>query len=174
MKRPLLFLLAAALCVSTPAFAQTTIGVVNIQKIMRDSKAANSVRNQLKDKQKSFQAELDSKEKALLAEDQSLVKESKGADKADFEKKVKDFQAKAAGAQREVQTKKAQLDKAFAGALENIQSNVLTIVQQVATEKKLSVVLTSSQILYADGSLDITDEVQKRLDSKLPSVKVNF
>lgn len=174
MKRPFLLMLAAALAVATPAAAETTVGVVNIQQIMRDSKAANSVRNQLKEKQKSFQADLDSKEKALLAEDQSLVKQSNTADKAAFEQKVKDFRAKAAGAQREVQQKKVQLDKAFAGALEQIQNNVLSIVKEVATEKKLTIVLTSSQVLHADSSLDITSEVQKRLDSKLPNVKVNF
>ena len=174
MKRPLFFLLAATLMVSSPAFAETNVAVVNIQKIMRDSKAANSVRDQLKEKQKSFQIELDSKEKALLAEDQSLVKQSNTTDKAAFEQKVKDFRTKAAGAQREVQTKKIQLDKAFAGALEQIQDNVITIVKDVSAEKKFTLVLTSSQVLYADGSLDITDEVQKRLDSKLPNVKVNF
>ncbi len=174
MKRSFLFLLAATLCVASPAFAETAVGVVNIQQIMRDSKAANSVRSQLKDKQKGFQAELDTKEKALLAEDQSLVKQSSTVDKAAFDQKVKDFRSKAAGAQREVQTKKLQLDKAFAGALEQIQTNVLTIVKEVAAEKKLNVVLTSSQVLYNDSSLDITAEVQKRLDSKLPNVKVNF
>jgi Skp family chaperone for outer membrane proteins len=174
MKRPLLFTLALALSLASPAFAETTVGVVNIQKIMRDSKAANSVRTQLKEKQKAFQIELDSKEKALMAEDQSLVKQSSTVDKAAFEQKVKDFRTKAAGAQREVQTKKVQLDKAFAGALEQIQGNVLTIVKEVAAEKKLTLVVTSSQVLYADGSLDITSEVQQRLDTKLPNVKVNF
>lgn len=174
MKRPFLLLLAAVFAVASPAFAETTVGVVNIQKIMRDSKAANSVRAQLKEKQKSFQTELDTKEKALMAEDQALVKQSAGTDKAAFEQKVKDFRAKAAGAQREVQTKKVQLDKAFAGALEQIQGNVLTIVKEVAAEKKLTLVVTSSQVLYADNSLDITGDVQQRLDSKLPNVKVNF
>ena len=174
MKRPLLLVLAAMLLVAEPAFADTTVGVVNIQQIMRDSKAANSVRGQLKEKQKSFQADLDAKEKALLAEDQSLAKQSTTTDKAAFEQKVKDFRAKAATAQREVQTKKMQLDKAFAGSLEQIQTSVLAIVKDVAAEKKLSLVLTSSAALYNDPTLDITPEVLKRLDAKLPTVQVNF
>ncbi len=174
MKRSVLFFVAAMLSLASPAFAETTVGVVNIQQIMRDSKAANSVRNQLKEKQKSFQSDLDSKEKQLLAEDQALAKQSETADKKAFEQKVKDFRTKAANAQREVQTKKIQLDKAFAGALEQIQTTVLAIVKEVATEKKLTLVLTSSQVLYADSSLDITRDVQARLDSKLPNVKVNF
>jgi Skp family chaperone for outer membrane proteins len=174
MKRPFFLLLAATLLAASPALADDTIGVVNIQKIMKDSKAANSVRGQLKEKQKSFQSELDAKEKALYTEDQSLVKQSNTTDKAAFDQKVKDFRAKAADAQREVQNKKLQLDKAFAGALEQIQTTVIAIVKDVAAEKKLSLVVTSSQVLYNDPALDITAEVQQKLDAKLPNVTVNF
>jgi Skp family chaperone for outer membrane proteins len=165
---------AAGFTLTTPAFAETNVGVVNIQKIMRDSKAANSVRAQLKEKQKSFQAELDAKEKALLAEDQSLVKQSNTTDKAAFQEKIKAFQSKAANAQREVAVKKQQLDKAFAGALEQIQTSVIAIVKEIAAQKKLNLVATSSSVLYNDAALDITAEVQQKLDAKLPTVKVAF
>ena len=158
----------------TPAFAET-IGVVNVQKIMKDSKAAQSVRTQLQAKQKSFQAELEAKEKALLAEDQALAKEQATAkDKAAFEQKVKDFRAKAASAQREVQAKKGQLEKAFADSLEQIQNTVIAIVKEVATEKKMNLVVSSAQVLHADASMDITADVLKRLDAKLPSVSVKI
>jgi outer membrane protein len=171
------FSLAVAACVAsaTPASAETVVGVVNVQKIMRDSKAAQSVRTQLQTKQKAFQSDLDAKEKALLAEDQALAKEQATAkDKAAFEKKVKDFRTKAASAQRDVQTKKAQLDKAFAGALEEIQNSVIAIVKTVAAEKKMNVVVSSSQVLYADTALDMTAQVLQQLDAKLPSVSVKF
>ena len=163
-----------AASISTPALADSAIGVVNIQRIMKDSKAATDVRNQLQAKQKAFQADLDSKEKALHAEDQSLAKQRSTTDKDAFAAKVKAFQTKAAEAQKEVQTKKAQLDKAFNGALEQIQSSVTDITKQIATEKKLGMVVTSNQVIYADPALDVTDEVLKSLDAKLPSVKVNF
>lgn len=175
VSKALVALIAATLLFAeNPATAETNVGVVNIQKIMRDSKAAASIRTQLQTKQKAFQAELDAKEKQLLAEDQALVKERNNVDKEAFEKKVKDFRAKAANAQREVQVKKAQLDKAFAGALDDIQNNVTTIVKEVATEKKLTLVISSAQVLYTQPALDITDEVLKRLNSKLPNVSVKF
>jgi outer membrane protein len=175
MKKLILIALSSLMLISAPAIAaDTNVGVVNVAKIMRDSKAAVSVRNQLQAKQKAFQAELDGKEKALLAEDQALVKQKDSTDKAAFEKKVKDFREKAAAEQRGVQAKKAALDKSFAAALEDIQKNVLDIVKQVAAEKKLNLVVSSAQVLYSDNSLDVTDEVLKRLDSKLPTVAVKF
>jgi outer membrane protein len=174
MKKTILTAITAFALMAQPVFANTAIGFVNVTRIMQDSKAAASVRNQLQAKQKAFQTELDSKEKELLAEDQALIKQKDKVEKDAFDKKVKAFREKAAGAQRQVQEKKAQLDKAFGASLEEIQKSVIEIVKQVAAEKKLTLVLSSAQVLYGDTSLEITDEVLKRLDAKLPTIAVKF
>lgn len=167
-------LLAAFVANASPALAETTVAVVNTQKIMRDSKAAQSVRSQLQAKQKTFQADLDAKEKQLMAEDQALVKQRNSVEKAAFEQKVKDFRTRASEAQREVQTKKLAVDKALAVSLESIQNTVLDIVKEVAAEKKITLVVSSAQVLYTDSALDITNEVLDRLNKKLPTVAVKF
>lgn len=167
-------LFAASLALSAPAFADSEIGIINVEKIMAKSKAAQSVRTQLQSKQKSFQAELDAKQKQLVQEDQELVKQKNTLAKDAFEKKVKDFQAKAATAQREIQTKKSSLDKAFAAALGQIQEKVVAISKNVAENKDLKAIISASQVLYGDPELDITDDVLEQLDSDLPSVSVKF
>lgn len=164
----------STMAMANQAAAETNIGIVNTQKIMHESKAAQSVRTQLQAKKKEFQAALDAKEKQLLAEDQALAKQQGSVEKAAFEQKVKDFRAKAAAAQREVEQKRQQVDKALAGALENIQATVIGIVKEIAAEKKLNVVVSSAAVLYTDPALDITDEVLNRLNSKLPNVTVKF
>jgi len=174
MFRTALAALALTLATGFTAAHAEGLGVVNTQKIMRESKAAQSVRSQLQSKQKAFQAELDAKEKQLLAEDQALAKQSNTVEKAAFEQKVKDFRTKAAAAQREVQQKKMAVDKALAESLASIQKTVIEITKEVATEKKLSAVVSASAVMYAEPSLDITDEVLKRLNSKLPNVSVKF
>lgn len=174
MRKFIVTALAALSFLATPAFADTSVGVVDIAKIMKESKAASSARSQIQAKQKTFQSELDAKEKALHAEDQALAKEQGKTEKAAFEAKVKAFREKAVKEQRGVQEKKMSLDKAFTSSLEEIQKNVLDIVKQVATEKKLNLVVSASQVLYGDDALNITDEVLKRLDAKLPNVSVKF
>jgi outer membrane protein len=172
-----LTLLSITLLTSAPyAHAEDikAIGVVNIQKIMRDSKAANSVREQLKTKQKSFQSELDGKEKALQQEDQALSKQRANLSQDAFNQKVESFRQKAVAARQEIQNKRAQLDKGFSGALGKIQDTTLTIIQGIAKDKGLKLVVSSAQVLYSDTALDITDEVLKKLNSDLPEVSVNF
>ncbi len=163
---------AVMLSAAQPAFA-ASYGVVNIQRIMQESKAATSVRNQLQAKQKAFQADLDAKQKALVAEDQQLAAQRSKLSKEAFEQKVKAFQTKAGNTQKEIQNKKAALDKAFAEALTKIQEKVGAITAEVAKAKGMNMVIAASQVVWGDASLDVTGEVLKKLDAVLPSVSVN-
>jgi Skp family chaperone for outer membrane proteins len=184
MKHTVKALLAAALLSSAavPAFAQdgapliasTKTAVVNIQMIMRDATAAKSVRDQLEAKQKAYQAEISKKEEALQKEDQELGKQRATLAKDVFESKVKALREKATATQKEVASKKATLDNAFESALGQIQKTVSEIITEQAKEKGFVVALPSSQILYADGSLDISQEVLTQLNKRLPKIDVKF
>ena len=158
------------------SFAQALdgIAVINIQDIMRDSLAAKSVKKKLEAKQKSFQNEMSKKDKDLQSKEKALAAQQSTLSAAEFQKIVKSFRTSAAKAQRDVSTKKAKLDKAFAAALATIQKTVVTIVEGMAKERGVKVVLPTSQLLYADPSMNITKEVLGKLNKKLPSVKVNF
>ncbi len=153
----LIAILVLACSLSLPA-AATEVAVVNIQKIMKDSKAANAVREQVKKKQKSFQAELDKKEKALQKEDQELAKQRNVLSQDAFKKKYDAFRKKAVDAQKEVRVKRAKLDKGLAKALADIQKKVTSIVASVAKEKGIDVVISGNLVLYTVSKQDITDE----------------
>lgn len=168
-------LFIALLAISTSqAHAQAKIAVVNIQKIMRESKAAEAVRQQLKSKQQSFQSELDKKEAELQKEDQELAKQRTVLSQEAFEAKYKDFRQKAAAAQAEVRTKRGALDKGFTKALADIQKKVTDIVASVAKEKGLDVAIAASPILYVNPTMDITQPVLERLNKEMPNLTVNF
>lgn len=154
--------------------ADPTIAVLNIQEIMRQSKAAQSVRKQLESKQQQFQQEMGTKEEALQKEDQELAKQRSLLSPEAFQEKVEKFRNKATAMQKDVRSKKSQLDKAFGQALSDIQKAVHDIVEDIAKQKGLQLVVPTSQLLYADPALDISEEVQKKLDQKLPDIKLDF
>jgi outer membrane protein len=176
MKSTLLsiFAVLAILAFSIPAQAETKIAVVNIQKVMQDSTAAKSVREQLKSRQGSFESEMKKKEEDLRKQDQELSKQRSVLAPDAFEQKLREFREKASAAQKDVQAKKNQLDKAFGQALNDIQKSVFDIVGAISKEKALNAVIPTSQMLYADPALDITGEVTSRLNKQLPNVSVKF
>ena len=170
MKKLYVLALASLALIAGPAFADMSIAVVNYPKIIETSKAGNSVRSQIQAKEKALRADFETKGKDFYAEKQALAKQQATADKAAFEKKVADFSARAADADRDMQAKKAALAKSAEAAGDDLQKTVIDIAKQIAAEKKYNLILSTTQVLYADDSLDITDEVLKRLDAKMPTV----
>ncbi len=165
---------AAAPAAAAPAGGSNLIAIVNIQQVMREATAAKSVREQLENKQKSYQTEIAKKEEALQKEDQDLNKKRSVLSKAAFDEKAAAFRKKATDVQKEVQSKKATLDGGFEHALNDIQKVVTDVIADLAKEKGFSVAVPTSQILYGDPKLDISDEVLKRLNQKLPKLDVKF
>ncbi len=150
------------------------IAVVNIQNVMRDSSAAKAIREQLEAKQKSYQSDISKQEDALQKDKQELDKQRTALSKEAFEGKVKDFQNKVTDMQKQVQTKKMTLDSAYEQSIGQIQKTVGDIIGEMAKEKGFSLAIPSSQLLYADPTMDITADVTKRLNDKLPNYSVKF
>lgn len=167
------FLSILILTFTVPTFA-AEIAVVDVQRIMKEAKAAQSIKEQVKAKQKSFQGELDEKEKSLQREDQELAKQRTLISKEEFEKKYLDFRKKASDAQQEIHEKRARLDKAFGEALATVQKQIVDIVQRVAKDKGVEVAIARSQLIYAKEELDITEPVLTSLNKELPNITVKF
>ncbi|MDP2816027.1 MAG: OmpH family outer membrane protein, partial [Rectinemataceae bacterium] len=145
-----------------------TIAVVDIQAIMKDASAAQDVRNQIDKKKNDFQTEITKKEEELRQEDKKLAEQRNVLSKEAFEKKADAFKNKVNDVQREVQSRRAQLETAYGEALAKLQENVLEIVAEIGKEKGFLVAVPTSQILYAKDGLNITQEVLEKLNKKLP------
>lgn len=176
MKKLVLYSLAAALLI-LPATVQADgfqIATVNLQQVMNGSTAYQDVHAQLEHKQKAFQIEISKKEDELQKEKQKLGHEQTVLSKSAFEKKAEAFGKKVTEAQKEGQSKNALLNAAFERSMGEIQKAVNDIVADLAKEKGFTVAIPSSEMLYADPKLDISEEVLKRLNQKLPKIKVSF
>src|SRR5687768_2645286 len=149
----------ALACIPAAHAESNMIASVNIQKIMSDSTAAKSVREQLDSKMKAMQSDLSKKDEALKKEHQQIDKQRGVLSKQAFEEKTRAFGNKVTEAQKEVQSKKAMLDNAFERAINEIQKTVSDIIAEIAKDKGFVVAMPTSQILYADPKLDITSEV---------------
>ncbi len=148
------------------------IAIVDVQKVLQESAAAQDIREQISKKQNDYQTEISKQEESLRAEEKKL-NEQKGilSDKA-FEKKRDEFKEKVMKFQRNYQEKRASLDKSLNDALGQIQENVLKIIADLAEEKKFKIAIPSSQVMFAQANLNITDEVLKKLNDKLKKVSV--
>ena len=154
--------------------AATDIGVIDFVKVISTSKAGNDIREQLKTKEKEYTDQIKSKEEELNGKKDEL-NEQKGVIGAElFDKRYEEFKKEVFDTQKDVHSKKVLLENKKNEAIETIRTTAVEIIKNVAKEQKLAIVVAKSTVIHTDLSADITDEVLKRIDKQLPSIKISF
>lgn len=151
-----------------------SIAVVDIKKILNESSATKSIQKQIEEKRKAVQTEVGKEEEKLRKADKELAEQRTVLAQDVFEKKVQEFKTDVVEAQRDVQTKRAQLETAYTNALGEVEKVVVSIISEMAEKKGFSVAIPKTNALYSSDSLDISDEVLKILNQRLPDVKVKL
>jgi outer membrane protein len=169
--------LAAAVALgAAPALAQkatpVTGALVDSQKIFRNALAFKNAREQLDKVRAGYQSEVAKEEEKLRAEEQELTRQRAVLAPEAFDAKQREFQRRVAEVQRQVQERSRALEQSFNNARGEVSKVLVAIVGEMATERNYNLVLDRSQVVFGNDKLDITDEVLKRLDQRLPSVKV--
>ena len=148
------------------------IGIVDIQALLRDSKAGKSIQKQMETLQKTFKEEVSAQETSLRTADEQLGRQRTVLSQEAFEKTRVEFQKDIAEAQGKVQERKRVLDTAFGKAVEQVQNRAVQIIAKVAEKRKLLLVIPRNQVILAENSMDLTQEVMADLDKEISSVKV--
>ncbi|AIL64831.1 Outer membrane protein [Rickettsiales bacterium Ac37b] len=148
--------------------------VVDIQKIINESLAAKTIREQLEKKNSEYQSQINKKEEELNKKSQELSKQQATLTKEAFDTKVRDFNNQVAEVQRETQVKKNALDQAYVTALGEMQKVLDEVIGKFAEEKHFCIALPTAQTLFYKKDLDITDVVLKALNDRLKKVEVKI
>lgn len=146
--------------------------VINLQKVLREAAATKTIRPQIENLKKSYEKQFKKFEKELRATDQDLQKQRSILSPEAYTSKRKAFKQRVNSLQREVQTVQRLLDRAGRNALGKVHRAFDEIRTQVAKEKSLHFIFPRSGLLHVDPRFDITADVLKRLNKRLPSVKV--
>lgn len=159
---------------TAPAAAQgmSGIGVIDMQLLQRESSATKSIQAQLAKRDAAYKQELTKQENELRKVEQELSQQRALISPEAFAERRRQFEQRVNNLQRDGQNRKRELDKSFATAMRTVENVLKDIVEQMVKEKRLTLVLNKGHAIYASAEYDITDEVMKRLNAKLPSVNV--
>lgn len=155
-----------------PAYSQSKIATLDVFKLLKDSKAAISMTDQLNtiakkqgEESQKKQKEIQKQEEELLRQKATLTPEAFSDRKNTFEKKVIEFN-------KGSQSKRRALAKAEKEAVTQIEDEVEKIVKAIIDSDKITAVFRKSAIILGDTSIDITEKVVEELNKKLSTVTV--
>lgn len=150
----------------------TVAAVVDHQRIMRDSRAARSIQQQLEVRRKLYLDQLAKEEQRLNEVGKDLARQRGVLAAEAFAARRKEYEEAVHALQRASNDRRRQLDQALGAANAQLRQALKEIVDELAEARGFNLVLPASALLLFSPKIDITEEVLARLDRKLPSVKV--
>jgi outer membrane protein len=157
-----------------PAAQNISVMVVDVQSLLQNSKAAKMVRSQMEAKRNEYTKEISHAEETLRAERDALQRQQASLSADALNKKAREFQQKVNDLDRDVQSKRAALEKSNNDALTKIQQSMLKIIADIARQRRANLVLQRTDLVLFDQNFDVTDQVMQKLDEEMPVLTVNF
>jgi Skp family chaperone for outer membrane proteins len=150
------------------------IALIDMQRILQESLAAQSVQKQLAIQRTKFQTQIEGEENDLRQTEQDLGKARDQLAADIYNDREQQLRQRFLVVERHVQARRKVLDQAFTDSMNDVRASLLDIVADVAHAHGASLVLIKQQVLWGDQPLEVTDEVLTRLNHTLPSVTVKM
>jgi outer membrane protein len=163
-------LAAAAFCLASPAagvLAQGKIGVVQIERIVRDSQPAMRAQKKLEVEFSKREAELAKVADQLKRLQDELEKDAVTMPEAQRRNKERDFAELNRDFQRKQREYREDVNQRRNEELGQVIELANRIIRQIAESEKYDIIF--QEAAYANPRIDITDKVIKALDGKPPA-----
>ena len=169
--------LVVALLFSVPLSAQaneTTFAIVDVQKILEDSKAAKSVQKQVKQHREKLQDEVSKHEDELRQKEKELIDKRGSLSQEEFAKEGQAFEKELMETRKMVQKRRNSLEDALNQSLTTLRDEIGGIVTDISKERGYQIVFSEKRVIFVQNEADITAEVMKRLNQKLSKIELNI
>jgi Skp family chaperone for outer membrane proteins len=153
--------------------AAVVVVVVDMTQIMREAKAAKDIQAQIEGAMNAYSGEVAKQEGGLKELRDELERQRTVLAPEVFNAKSQEYQQRYAALDRDVQTKRQEMQQTYSEAMTKVETAALQIVADVAKERKANMVVAKAALLYMDDAFDVTPEVTRRLDEKFPSMPVS-
>jgi Skp family chaperone for outer membrane proteins len=158
----------------TPVLTQEgpVIAILDMERIFTDSKAATSLREEIDKQRLAYRTTLHEQENALRTVDQALVRQRAVLSAETFAAKRKELQEQANRLQQDFVSRQKEMEELFGRGIREVRKALAEVAKEIADERGISLILMTPTIVLANRELDITEEVLRRLDERLPSANL--
>jgi outer membrane protein len=166
--------LAASSATAQQALPAPAIVVVDMTQIMRDAKAAKDIQAQVEKEMNAYSKDVSQQETGLKNLRDELERQRTVLAPEIFNARSQEYQQRYAALDRDVQTKRQEMQQSYSEAMTKVETAALQIIADVAKERRANMVVAKAALLYMGDALDVTPEVTRRLDEKFPSMAVGL
>jgi outer membrane protein len=140
------------------------IGVVDVQRVIKDCVAGKDATRRLKQKQNERASDMESRKAEIAALKKSIEELDPVLEKEARDKKKSELAGKTQAMKDAESRYSKQVRDINSNQSSNVKSEVLRIIEQVAKKGGFSFILDKNHALYSGGAVDITGQVIEEYD----------
>jgi outer membrane protein len=166
--KKLVVALLAVLLLSTPAFAETKIAYVNLQKALNDSKAGAQAKSDIAAQAKEYENEFKIKQGEFLKLKSELEKQAALLSDNAKQEKIKEYQKSGEELQKLQNDVRRKLQQEDEKRTQLILGELSTILQKFGKDGGYTMILERSEgglVYVAESVVDLTDDLIKKYDA---------
>ncbi|MBL8834091.1 MAG: OmpH family outer membrane protein [Rhodospirillales bacterium] len=164
---------AAAPALSTELPPKGTMVVFfDVEAVMRASSAMQNVNSQAERQRNALQADATRQEGELRKAEEELANQRNVLSADAFSQRRRDFENRVATIQQQLQTRRRNLEQNYSDTSAKVQQALTESVIEVMNEQEYQMVLPNTFIFVARSALDVSGEVARRLNRRLPTASL--
>jgi outer membrane protein len=151
--------------------------VVDIKRVLDESKASIGAQKKIEAQRSSFQDEITAQEKHIRQAEQELLQQRGKLDEKAYNDKEVQLRQKFRDVEKYVQERRQTLEKATSQSMGKVHDVMQDIVADIAKKRGAQAVLAKQgniAVLWSIEGNDITSEVSALLNTQLPDIAVNI
>jgi len=152
----------------------TNIAVVDVNFLLENADSSRNLQEQIEKARATYWQEFQSKQDEIEKLGQSIERERPGLSEDAFQQRMRAFRQKIASNESDMQERQSKLEAAFLEAPGKITTTIEQLVDEVRKEQNYALILPRSIIVGTPQVPDITQDVLKRLNQRMPSVAITI
>ena len=154
-------------------YPSTSIGVIDLNYILSESKAAKDAAKQIEDIAIKIEEEVASSDQEMIDEQNKLIESQSIMAPNAFEEKRIEYEKKVQNYNVSRQEKLLSIDRLVAESRNNVLNALKPILEEISNDKGITILLEKNSVLLNADNMDITNEALIKLDKELPNIKIN-
>tara|TARA_A100001011_G_C14314527_1_gene847271 strand:- start:4395 stop:4931 length:537 start_codon:yes stop_codon:yes gene_type:complete len=154
-------------------YPNTSIGVIDINKILSESDAAIMASEQIEKIASDIESEIQISDEAIINEQNSLIESQAIMAPEAFEAKRIDYENKVQNYNIERQAKLMKIDELIAISRNDVLTALKPILEDITNKKGITILLEKGSVMLNAEKMDITNEVLKKLNKDMPKLSVS-
>jgi Skp family chaperone for outer membrane proteins len=150
----------------------TPVVFFDVDAVMRTSTAMQNINTQAERQRNALQADATRQEGELRKAEEELANQRNVLSADAFTQRRRDFENRVGTVQQQLQTRRRNLEQNYSDSAARVQQALTESVIEVMNEQEYQMVIPNTFIFVARSALDISGEVARRLNRRMPTASM--